>query len=144
VRVPLRTLPLTARLTRAGACLLLAGGCTALRPVGPEELSGPSRPDSARVMLADHSTVVLYGPRVVGDTLVGTTMNGVRRHVLLSQTTAIQVRESAPDRTVGLVFGIVAAVGAIVVFETMKGGCTPKFVPGTVDVARCGDQVVTP
>ena len=95
-------------------------------------------------MLADHSTVVLYGPSVVGDTLVGTTMNGARRRVLLSQATAIQVRESAPDRTAGLIFGTVAAVGAIVAFETMQRGCTPEFVPGTVDVARCGNQVVTP
>jgi hypothetical protein len=93
-------------------------------------------------MLADHSTVVLYGPRVVGDTLVGSTMNGVRQHVVFSQTLAIQAREAAPDRTAGLIFGTVAVVGAIVVFETMKGGCTPKFVPGTIDVYRCGDLIV--
>ena len=116
MRFPFLPLPLGALLARAGACLLVTGACTTLRSIGRDELRGPNPPSSVRVTQADHSTVVLHAPKVVGDTLEGT-VNGVRQQVPLSQTTAIQAREAAPDRTAALVFGAgaVAAFGYVMI-----------------------------
>jgi hypothetical protein len=87
-----------------------------MRPVQPEELRSPRPPESVRVTLADHSTVVVYAPRVVGDTLVGVTIYGARQHFLVSRTTTIQAREAAPDRTAGLVLLSASGVLALAIY----------------------------
>jgi hypothetical protein len=112
MRVLLRSL-----LTPAATCLIVAAACTTLRPVGVDELRGPNPPERVRVTKTDDSTVALHSPRVVGDTLVGTA-DGVRRTLLLSQATAIQAWEPAPNRTAILIFAGMTGAFALLVAET--------------------------
>jgi hypothetical protein len=107
------SLPSGTLLALAETCLGLAAACTTLRPVGRDDLRGPSGPATVRVTQADHSTVVLRDPKVVGDTLFGA-VNGVPRRLLLSETTVIGQRTAAPERTGALV--AVGVMGALMVF----------------------------
>ncbi len=91
MRYQLLSRPVRARLARVGSCLILASACTTLRPLTPDAL-GDKRAESVHVTLADHSTVVLHTPQLIGDTLVGT-VNGARQGFPLSQVTAIRERE---------------------------------------------------
>jgi hypothetical protein len=95
-----------------GVCLSTTVACTTLRPVTPEQLSGPQAPDSVRVTGADHSRVVVHAPRVVGDTLEGTIpglgLVDMQQKFLLSQTTAIETVEKSPTRTAALEVALIA------------------------------------
>lgn len=104
-------------LTSLVVSLSLTAACTTLRPVGADELRGTNPPDRVRVTKTDDSTVVLHAPKMVGDTLVGTA-GGVRRTFLLSQATAIQAREPAPDRTAIFIFAGMTGAFALLVTET--------------------------
>jgi hypothetical protein len=117
-------------------CLTLITACTAMRQVPLGQLRSQGGPDSVFVTEADHSTVVLHAPRVVGDTLKGTVegvgVYGTRRQFLLSQTTAIQTKELAPVRTVALVLGLVAIPVTYVAIKNATRS-TPLCLPGAAD-----------
>ena len=122
----------------AATCLIFSAACATLRPVGLDELRGPNPPSSAHVTLTDHSTLDLDAPKLVGDTLVGM-ISGVRWPLLLSQTTAIEVREAAPERMAELVWGGLGVAFALLVIETTKspqpsGPCVAALCPNGV---RC-------
>jgi hypothetical protein len=113
------------------ALLILAAACTALQPIGPEQLIGPHAPRTVLLTRVDHSVVVLDYPHVIDDTLVGVA-DGARQRVLLAQTAAIEAREAAPGRTAALVLGgVVAAVAATYLVNKATthgcnlGYCTP-------------------
>ncbi len=122
--------PLTLLIT----CLTITAACTTLRPVEPDELRGPSRPERVRITEINDSTVVLRTPKVVGDTLIGT-VDGARRTFLLAQATAIQAREPAPGRTAALVGGG-AGVLAFIVVEAIK--TKPPAQPACGVCSYCG------
>ncbi|HXQ27916.1 MAG TPA: hypothetical protein VN848_01495 [Gemmatimonadales bacterium] len=131
MRLPLLSLPVRARLARVGICLILTSACTTLRPLTPDDLG--NKPESVHVTLADHSTVVLHTPQVIGDTLVGT-VNGARQGFPLSQVTAIREREFDGVRTGVLI--TIAAMGGLAVFASEHGTGLP---PST---ARCGNGIL--
>ena len=107
-------------LASLGLANVLCVGCTTLRPVTPEQLTGANRPDSVFVTETDHWTLVLHQPRVVGDTLEGMLegLDTVRR-VPLSQANAIQAEAPANGHTAALVVGLVAVPAAIVTYFVM-------------------------
>jgi hypothetical protein len=103
MRLPILPLQLSTFSSLAGAVLMLAA-CTSIRPVTPDDLASPDRPSRVRVTQFDRSVVVLKGPEVIGDTLVGTA-NGVRRQILLSDVNTMSAKKAAPGKTALLVFG---------------------------------------
>jgi hypothetical protein len=133
MRFQLLSLPVRARLARVGSCLILASACTTLRPLTPDDL-GDKRAESVHVTLADHSTVVMHTPQVIGDTLVGT-VNGAREGFPLSQVTAIRDREFDWVHTGILI--TVGAMGGLAVFAIQHGNGLPS------STARCGSGILT-
>jgi hypothetical protein len=139
---PRLSLPVGVLLGPAAVFLILTVACTTLRPVRPDQLSGPHAPDNVLVTGLDHSKVVLYAPRVVGDTLEGTIKGrGVidnRRRFLLSQTTTIQKVQAAPARTAALV--ALVALSAGMTYLLIQGSekiCTCQLPDGTTPLSSC-------
>lgn len=84
-------------------------GCTTLQPVAtPREFIAIKRPERIWVLRADSSKIVLDGPRLIGDTLVGW-YRGHYQELLLPEARQITVREPAPRRT------LIVAAGAVIV-----------------------------
>jgi hypothetical protein len=96
-------------------------GCTTLRPVArPQEFIPSRRPERIWVTRADNSKIVLDGPRLLGDTLVGW-FRGNYQEILLPETRWITVREPAPRRTL-LLAASFAGVGAGVLYMLAGSG----------------------
>jgi hypothetical protein len=112
MRSPLCSLPLGALLSGAATSLLLTAACTDLQTVQPADLSPPHPPARVWVTRADHSTVIFNDPRVSGDSLIGV-VNGQPQRLRLSETTALRVREPAPDLTAELVLSGVAGAALV-------------------------------
>ena len=100
-----RFVPLQLALGAAIACSL--GGCHTLRAVSATELN-PMTDPQVWVTQADHKTIVLDEPRVVGDTLSGL-IHGESHRVPLSDAVSLRVKRNAPVRTAA----IVAISGAV-------------------------------
>jgi hypothetical protein len=121
MRFPYLIPPVCASFATAGACLIVVAACTTLQPVRPEQLTGANPPRSVRVIRADHSTVVVDVPQVVGDTLVGIA-DGVRQQFPLSPGTTIETRQAAPARTGALVIGLAAAAALTYIIAEQQSG----------------------
>ncbi|HUK21112.1 MAG TPA: hypothetical protein VLV45_06090 [Gemmatimonadales bacterium] len=82
-------------------------GCHTLRPISAVELNSTTDPQ-VWVTQADHPTIVLDEPRVVGDTLSGL-IHGEPHRVALSDAVSLRVKRNAPIRTAA----VVAISGAV-------------------------------
>jgi len=89
------------------ACCLALVACHTLQPVSATELN-PTTDPQVWVTQADHSTIVLDEPRVVGDTLNGL-IHGESHRVPLSDGVSLRVKRNAPIRTAA----VVAISGAV-------------------------------
>lgn len=89
--------------------------CTSWRvqQVGPEQLIASQRPKAVRVERVDRSRVVLSGPYLVTDSLVGTS-RGQRTGVPLGDVNRLAVRRGNALKTSGLILGLLAAPFAVV------------------------------
>ena len=89
--------------------------CTSWRvqSVSPEQLLIDERPNVVRVQRADRSRVVLNSPKLVSDSLLGTT-RGQRTAVPLADITQIALRRGNALKTTGLILGIPATAFAVV------------------------------
>ena len=99
-----------------GSALLLAtlssAACHTMKPVTMAELNA-MHPQKAWVTETDQSTVVVNGPEVVGDTLVGY-VKGVYEEMPSSQLKQVLVEKPATSRTVLLVSAITVGFGGMV------------------------------
>jgi hypothetical protein len=93
---------------RPAVCAVLIAslaGCSTLRPVTtPQEFIPAARPDRIWVTRADNSKLMMEGPRLLGDTLVGW-VAGRYQEILLPETRFMSVRQPAPKRTAFLIAG---------------------------------------
>jgi hypothetical protein len=83
-----------------------------MKPVTLDQLNA-LRPERAWVTEGDQTVVVVSGPQVVGDTLVGY-VNGVYEEMPTAQFKQVLVRRPATAKTVLLVGAITAGFGAMV------------------------------
>jgi hypothetical protein len=90
---------------------------------------------SSRVSLtlSDRSVVVVYGPKIYGDKLVGF-VDGKYHEYPTAQVKEVQVRESARGRTAALIAASVFAVGGAVAWGLSKGGTKGAYTPDICDV----------
>jgi hypothetical protein len=92
---------------------LLCSACYTLHPLPSGDVQVLQPRDRLWVTRADHSTVAISAPQLMGDTVFGM-VNGVREHFLLSDTVRVGTRELAPARTAAVVLASAAGVGAFV------------------------------
>ena len=84
-----------------------AGACSTMRPVAaPQQFIPAERPTRVWVTTNDNASMMIEGPRLLGDTLVGF-VGGRYEEILLPQTRWIGVRQPAPKRTAFLIAGTV-------------------------------------
>jgi hypothetical protein len=85
-----------------GATLL--AGCHSWRAssLSPQALLAEERPEVLRVTLEDGGTVTFMQPRLVSDTIVGTSEAGTER-APLGRVRLLEVRRSSLPKTLGLV-----------------------------------------
>jgi hypothetical protein len=91
-------------------------GCTSWRvqPVSPEQLLNDEHPKAVRVQRPDSSRVILDSPRLVGDSLLGTT-HGRPAGVAVADITGIAVRRSNTLKTAGAIVGIAVAIPVVII-----------------------------
>jgi hypothetical protein len=115
---------------RRAACAMLIAlltGCTTLQPVAsPAHFIPAAQPNRIGVTRADSSKVLMEGPRLLGDTLVGW-VAGRYEEIPLPEARWVSVRQPASRRTMLLV-GAVVAVGAVMISMVASGG-TPTAPP---------------
>ncbi len=102
------------------APLLLAGGaCTQwkVQPLSPAELVSQEQPDriqvTRRTALSETTTVVLYHPAVLGDTLVGVMQRRMRADTIaipITDVVNVAVRRFDSGKTILLGVGVVGVI----------------------------------
>lgn len=105
--------------------------CTTLKPVADANtyLAG-SRPSQVWVR-TEKQTLMLEGPRLLGDTLVGF-VDGEYREFLPGEVRGVDVRKPARGRTAVLVSGLVV-VGAFLIGALASSGPTTSLPTGEDD-----------
>jgi hypothetical protein len=136
-----------------GLGLALFAGCHTMRPVQPAQLGAARELAAVWVTRSDHSTVVVRGPEVRADTLVGF-VDGTYREMPLSEVVSMRAREGARTRSAVLVVGSLAATSALLVYfgnrryvgnaQTCTSGLTTGDVEDILPVACCRVQPDTP
>lgn len=95
--------------------------CFTMRPVAtPQEFIPSARPDRIWVTRTDNSRLMIEGPRLIGDTLVGW-VRGQYQEILLPQTRWMSVRQPAPKRTAFLIAGSVVIGAGLLYVLAGKG-----------------------
>jgi hypothetical protein len=119
---------------------LASAGCRTMKPVTLDQLSVLG-PDRVWVTESDESVVLIFEPKVVGDTLVGYVG---RKHQKLpgGDLKQLRVRTSAPIRTTLLTVGLVAAFGGVLaaVSGTGQTQLQGPASGGSADCAKHPDQ----
>lgn len=111
------------RTIMVGTLLLVAlssAACKTMKPVTLDQLNA-LKPPRAWVTANDQSVVLVSGPQVVGDTLVGY-VNGTYEEMPSAQLKQVVVQRPANTRTAILAVGIAVGLGGFVVAITGSGG----------------------
>jgi hypothetical protein len=126
--------------------MISLGACTTFGPVNaPQQYIAQHRPGHVWVTRADGSTVVLNGPEVVGDTLVGVVRRTGEVRIPLAEAQTVRTRIAAPVRTGLLLLGSAAVafgLGEVVVniagtSQAIDQGCgEPDECPDLTSVGR--------
>jgi hypothetical protein len=98
----------------------LVSGCTSWKTqeVAPATYIQSNRPEKIRITLQDSTRLVVQGPAVVGDSIVGTVEHVSARHaVAVSDVLSYEARRPSTSKTVGLVAGV--AAGTFLFFGTL-------------------------
>ena len=138
--IPPHRLTRIARRTVAAISTISLGACTTFGRVNtPEQYIPKHRPDHVWVTRSDGSTVVLNGPEVVGDTLVGTVRRTGEVRIPLSQAQTVQARLPSPGRTrLALLGGAVAVWGlAELLVNLAPPGDQPAVDTGCGEPEEC-------
>jgi hypothetical protein len=109
---------------------LSSAACHTIKPVSMDELNA-MKPKQAWITETDQSVVVITGPQVVGDTLVGY-IKGVYEEVPVSQFKGVSVEKNATSKTVLLVSAITVGFGGMV-YALMGSGAQGKNQSDTCD-----------
>ena len=112
----------TMRWTTGGAVLLAvlsSAACHTIKPVSMDELKA-IQPKQAWVTESDQSVVIVSGPQVVGDTLVGY-VKGVYEEMPSAQLKEVRVEKPATTKTVLLVSAITVGFAGMVFALTGSG-----------------------
>ena len=101
--------------------VLGAGACSTMRPVAaPMQFIPAERPSRVWVTTNDNARMMVEGPRLLGDTLVGF-VGGRYEEILLPNTRWIGVRQPAPKRTAFVIAGSVV-LGATLIYLLASNG----------------------
>lgn len=102
--------------------LLATAGCMTVQPVQPSVYIPQHNPPVVWVTYTDNSFVPVSGPKIVGDSLVGT-WQGLQEPVAISlkEIQTVQAKISSPKRTVLLVSSLAVVSGAVV-YTLMTAG----------------------
>jgi hypothetical protein len=103
------------RLAMCSALMLASvslAGCHTMKPVSLEEV-GAVRPAQVRVTRTDQSVVVVYGPQVLNNRLVGF-VDGTYRVMPAADVKQVLVRQPAGGRTAALIAAGALGVTALV------------------------------
>jgi hypothetical protein len=118
-----------------GCTLLLAAlastACHTMKPLSLEQLN-VVEPGRAWVTNADQAVIVVHGPRIVGDSLVGYA-HGKYVHFASAGLKQVTAKSQAPVRTALLTAGIAAGVG-VSIFVMAASGQHPDYVYANTDV----------
>lgn len=126
-----------------GCAVLLAAlasaACHTKQPIPLDQLN-ILKPDRAWVTQADNTVILIDGPQVLGDTLVGY-VNGNYEEMPLSQFKQVVVQKGSTSRTVALIAVIAAGFGGMV--YALTGGketfnCDPSYCEEHPEDMCCG------
>ena len=123
-----------------GCALILATlssttACKTMRPVTLEYLRS-AQPSRVWVTRADQSVVIVSGPQVLGDTLVGY-VGQTFEEIPAAAVKQVKVRMSAPGKTVALVAGSVIGFAAFAyVLAGTGGGNMPNYCDAPENVGE--------
>jgi len=110
--------------------IVAVAGCHVVKNVQPAQYIPEHHPPIVWVTYTDNSFVPVSGPKIVGDTLVGT-WSGLSEPVAipLNEIQTVQAKMPAPKRTVLLVTIVTAAtVGVAYTIATAGNGGDPSFL----------------
>jgi hypothetical protein len=117
-----------------GSALILAilssPACHTMKVVGIEHAAASTQ---VSLTLSDRSVVVVYGPKIYGDKLVGF-VDGKYHEFPTAQVKEIRARESAPGRTTALIAASVVVVGGVVAWGLSSLGTKGASTPDLCDV----------
>jgi hypothetical protein len=105
----------TMRWTTGGAVLLAvlsSAACHTIKPVSMDELKA-IQPKQAWVTASDQSVVIVSGPQVMGDTLVGY-VKGVYEEMPAAELKEVRIEKPATSKTVMLVSAITVGFAGMV------------------------------
>lgn len=113
------------------AAALASAGCYTMKPVALENLGSVP---SARVWVtrADQSTVIVDGPRVLENKLVGF-VEKVYQEMPTADVTRVMARRMAPGRTTAVVAAGLVGVVATIAIISGSGGAPDPCIGYTVD-----------
>ena len=103
------------RFTKVGAvvlALLSLAGCHTMRPVSLDDVSA-MRPGQVRVTRTDRSVVVVYGPRLLENRLVGF-VDGKYQVMPVADVQLVMMRQPAAGRTAALLAAGTIGAAALV------------------------------
>jgi hypothetical protein len=113
----------------AGLVVAVAG-CHVVKPVQPAVFIPEHNPPVVWVTYTDNSFVPVAGPKIVGDSLMGT-WQGLAEPVAihLSEIQTVQAKMPSPKRTLLLATVLTAAtVGVVYTISTAGNGGDPNFL----------------
>ena len=118
------------------AAALATAACHTMKPVSMAELSA-LKPERAWATETDQTVVVVEGPQVVGDTLVGY-VNGVYEEMPATRFKEVMVEKPATQKTALLVGALTVGFGGMVYALTGSGKS------GGVDHSYCEEHEEDP
>lgn len=129
------------------AGLLIAGfaGCTSIGPVdSPGHYIAAKQPRRVWITKQNRSVVRMDGPRMLGDTVIGS-VAGEYTEVPLSEVTRIAAEQSSKGKTIAaaLLGGGVTAAALVVIFSHSGNGASCNPCVGdtlTLNVTGLGDR----
>jgi hypothetical protein len=109
-----------------GGLVLAVAGCHVVKPVQPSVFIPQHNPPVVWVTYTDNSFVPVAGPKIVGDSLVGT-WQGLQEPVAISlkEIQTVQAKMPAPKRTVMLVTVLTLTVGGAI-YSVAQGNTGPS------------------
>ncbi len=117
-------------------------GCRAMKPLTLDEMVA-IKPARVWVTQPDGSVIIVNGPQVLGDTLVGY-VNGTYQEIPAAhQLTQVRARRPAPGRTVLLSVAIAVGVGGFA-YALTGAGSSGEMKPGGICDERPEDPLCNP
>jgi hypothetical protein len=100
-------------------------GCTSWHTqlLSPQQVIDTKQPDRVRVTLPDGARIVLRGPRVAADSLVGLADHHPMA-VPIGNIARVETRQFSAGKTIALTLAIPGAIVAVIAIDCAIEGCT--------------------